>query len=708
MFYVNQVFEQASTGNRIRILDSGEKSDAVWCCNISDTKALPFAIESNDLKAAITAGELRELKTTTTATTLKPSSTRAQARRDFAYECIAPLLATADIFVPALRSTLVKARANEYGCSEQTIYRYLRLWWCGGQNKNALLPNFKNSGNSGGGTANRGRPPKHSDAPIYQLTERDHALFEKVLKGIFLKEEKMTLDATYQRLMEMHYAHTDAEGRRQINPPGEFPTLTQFRYYVRKNLPKEAVIRAKKGDAHFELNHRAKLGSLQAQTYTVGETYEIDATIADTFLVHADDRSKIIGKPTLYMTRDRKSNLVTGFYVGLESPSWPAAMHAIKSICEDKAVLCARYNVPYDPNDWPADGVLPKTLVCDRGAEMLYNSSTQLADNLNVIVLNNPARRGDWKPHVECGFKQIQHSLADSMPGYTPPENFGKRQVKDYSQDSALTLHEFSRLILLEIIRSNRAAMEGYVLPNMYVLNEMQATPINIWNAEIVGRAGLLRKYSEEEVRFALLPQQKGYVSRDGIRIGSCYYSAPEAIAKGWFVAAGRSAFTVNVSFDRRLVDEIYIHDDKDPGNFFVAQLLDKCSHLRGKSFSEVEALEDIRKRITTEGAYLNRQLKSDLHAATDSMIKNAVVAAKEASKGKSRSARKKDTVAARDDARKQERQESARLTTKPDTNAKAARVIPMPSTTPGSANAEPAKPKSLMQQKYQEMLDGL
>lgn len=609
MYYVNQVFEQRSTGKRIRILGAAKDACDVWCFNICDAKGLPFAVESEALKAAITAGELVEIKGTV-ATVVTVGSPAARQRRDLAHECIAPLVATPDIFVPASRSALVKNRAKELACSQQTIYAYLRAWWRGGQNKNALLPNFKNSGNRRGETANRGRPPKYSDARIYQVTAQDHARFETVLKKIFLKKKETTLDATYQRMLKIYYSYVNSEGNRRIYPPGEIPSITQFRYYVRKLLPKEAVIRAKKGDAHFELNHRAKLGSLRAQTYTVGEVYEIDATIADTFLVHADDRSKIINKPTLYMTRDRKSNLVTGFYVGLESPSWPAAMHAIKSICEDKAALCARYNVPYDPNDWPADGILPKTLVCDRGAEVLYNSSTQLADNLNVIVLNNPARRADWKPHIECGFKQIQHSLADSLPGYTPPENFGKRQVKDNSAESALTLAEFSRLILLEIIRSNRAAMDGYVLPNTYVLNEMQATPINIWNAEIRDRAGLLRKYSEEEVRFALLPQAKASVSRDGIKIGSCYYSAPEAVAKGWFIAAGDGNFPVDISFDRRLVDEIYVHDEKDPGNFFVAKLLDKCAHLRGKSFSEVEALDYLRKRIAADGEYRNRQLK--------------------------------------------------------------------------------------------------
>ena len=114
-------------------------------------------------------------------------------------------------------------------------------------------------------------------------------------------------------------------------------------------------------------------------------------------LVHPDDRSKIVGKACLYMVRDRKSNLVVGFYVGFEEASWLAAQQAIVSITEDKQALCQRYGVVYDPVDWPAHRVMPKEFVADRGTEMLSNESARMVEGLELTLTNLPARRADWK-----------------------------------------------------------------------------------------------------------------------------------------------------------------------------------------------------------------------------------------------------------------------------------------------------------------------
>ena len=60
-----------------------------------------------------------------------------------------------------------------------------------------------------------------------------------------------------------------------------------------------------------------------------------------------------------------------------------------------------------------------------------------------------------------------------------------------------------------------------------------QPTPVNIWNVEIRDRAGLLTTYSEQEVRLALLPQADVIVTREGIQLGACFYSAPEILERG-------------------------------------------------------------------------------------------------------------------------------------------------------------------------------
>ncbi|MDC9611690.1 transposase, partial [Pseudoalteromonas sp. GABNS16H] len=71
-----------------------------------------------------------------------------------------------------------------------------------------------------------------------------------------------------------------------------------------------------------------------------GARYEIDATIADLYLVAEDDPAPIIGRPVLYFVKDVFSRMVVGMYVGLENPSWVAAMVALSNAFSDKTTYC--------------------------------------------------------------------------------------------------------------------------------------------------------------------------------------------------------------------------------------------------------------------------------------------------------------------------------------------------------------------------------
>jgi hypothetical protein len=709
--YRNLVLEHKTTGVRIRILDKEvvDNVPTVWTFALTDPKALPRAYEAEALQWAIEAKEFAAVDGIVSASVFEPSQAALQ-RRDSAYASIEPLIQTTDIFRPKLRSSLVSARAKELGCSEQTLYTYLRQWWREGQNRNTLLPSFHTIGNKSEATANRGRPPKYCRRPIYQMATADYEAIKGVLSKYYLKNKAITLAATYQRLLEEHYSYVDGNGERWLNALGERPTETQFRRYVKKHLRTETAVRARQGDVEFALNHRATLGSIRLATFTVGDRYEIDATIVDLLLVHADDRSRIIGKPVLYTVRDTKSNLCVGFYVGLENACWLAAMHAIKSISEDKAALCKKYGVPYSASDWPADRVFPKTFVADRGPEMVSVPSAQLADGLESTIENLPTGRADWKPHVECGFKQIQRAMVDVAPGYTPPEDFGKRQRRDPSKDAAMTLHELTAMLLKTIITQNKMPITDYPLTPKYVLAGMQPTPVNIWNAEVRDRAGLLTRHSEADVRFALLPRADATVEHEGIRLGDCYYSAPEAIAEGWFVSARRGRFKVPVSYDRRLVDAIYVHDPRNPTRYFIAHLLEKNAAYRGKSFAEVESLAYAREVMRQEGQQIRRQLQSDFHSFADPIATDAARAAKAASKGKSRSSRKKDTVVDRADALSQQRRIEANISPETKQLEQVAEVVPIGATAQadGPSPTKPATATKSRQQKYQELLDGI
>lgn len=706
--YKNEIYKHVESGTQIRILDMNPQTGEVWTFNIANPKALPRAYATEALRNAISAKQFVVVEGADGKAVLRSPSLAAKTRRDFAFDCIAPLIATVDIFEPSSRAYMVKARAGELGCSEQTLYKYLRAWWRGGQSRNALTPAFEKIGSTGGTTGNRGRPPIYQKRPIYQMSLADHELIKSTVTKHYLKNEYATLNDAYEALLDEHYSYVDEEGKRRLKPLGESPSEMQFRRSVRKQFNREAIVRSRKGDADFELNERPVLGSLRTSTFTVGEVYEIDSTVADVHLVHPDHREKIIGKPSIYTVRDRKSNLCVGFYVGLEESSWAAAMHALVSVAEDKELLCQRYGVPYDPADWPAHAVLATTIVADRGPEMLSGASTQIAQGLDCVLQNLPARRADWKPHVECGFKQLQRSMSSVVPGYVPPESFGKRQRKDHASGAALTLHEFTALFLRAVIRQNKSAINAYPLAPKHVLEGVEPSAVNIWNIEVRERAGLLTKYAAERVRFELLPRAQASVTREGIVLGGCHYSAPEALARHWFVEASRGRFKVDVSFDRRLVDTLYIHDPHSEAGYFQATLLEKDERYRGHSFAEVECIEHLREVMRQEGVQRTRQLNVDFKNTAKAITSEAVGFTELASKGKSRSARKKDTRAAREDVRTRQRQREAA----PIQANKAQERAPVTDITTHQRPSNPAGGKAAatgksFQQKFQDLLDG-
>ncbi|MGC3965155.1 MAG: hypothetical protein QM803_18060 [Rhodocyclaceae bacterium] len=700
MLFKNQILTFVESGQNTRILDVDLFNNLVWLFDLAHPKALPRAYSVESVEEALREGLFVEFEAGTLAAPRKFSEA-ATARRDQAYDAIEPLIQHPGILDALTRGGLVRARAKALHCSEQTLYKYLRTWWRGGQSKQCLMPGFHRIGGKKGDTRGRGRPSVYLKYPIYQVTEIDRQWMKEAIHDHYLTDKTTTASDAYQKLLDKHYSYLDGEGRLYNKCEGECPSIYQFRWFLNQLVSKEQRIRARHGDAEFELNHRPKLGSLRASTYTIGQFYEIDATVVDVLLVHESNRSKIIGKPVLYTIRERKSGLITGLYIGLENASWIAAMQAIKFISEDKAELCRKYDLPYDPEDWPAHRCFPQEFIADRGAEMLSNSSTQLADGLEIVVRNLPTRRADWKPHVECGFKQLQQPLANVVPGYTPPKDSDERQKRDRSQDAALTLKEFTRVILQKVIQQNKAPLTNNPMDHRHILDGLQPTPINIWNTEVRERAGLLTRYSEAEVLFALLPKTQASISREGIRIGDCFYSAPEALKYGWFVQAGDGRFQKTVSYDLRLVNSIYVHDENHPNGYFVATLVERCRQYAGLSFAEAEAVNFKKKVILHQGARIKHQLQADFNAQTKPMVDNAVALKNAATKGKSRSARKKDTVEARTDARRNERQETAQLVAPPLPATESAEVIAMPQ--PRSSNAQPKSHKKL----YQDLIDG-
>lgn len=656
MLYRNDVFQLNQV--RYRLLEVFASKNEAWIISLHDDTPWPQALDWSAICGLeATPGDETPL--------VRKISESMQNKRNQAWARIKQLVfKVPEIFEPQQRNAMVKAQASEAKCSERTVHKDLRRYWLGGQSMAALLPDYHHCGHYEGNVSNyttsgRGGPPK-SGHGVYQITSDDVAHMRDAIEGQYLKDKRISITATHQRLLENHYTVTDGNGKRFIRPLGEHPSLRQFQHFLKQNYSLEQRLRGREGDKDFERDHRQKLGTVAADCQGIGHYYEIDATIVDLYGVSSSDINVIVGKPTLYLIIDRKSRLIVGFYLGFEHPSWSGAMEAICSISADKQALCARFGVDYDPEDWPAHEVYPKEFLADRGSEMTSKNSNHICDDIQIGVTNLPSQRADWKPLVECGFKLIQTSMQDIAPGFDPPENAMRRQGKKYDKDACLNLKQLGKIVLEAIIARNRKPSKHFELSLSEIAAGVVPSPINIWNHDIVHRSGALSRFPESRVRRALLPRDEAFVTEEGIVFKGVYYTCAEAISRGWFIQARKKRFRTLVSYDARLADCIYVHDRNVGGEPYLATLTARSEKYRGLSFAEIRVYEGMSKSLAPSITETRHQVDMEFHEKTTPTIARAKKDLKRMSNGKSRSSRRKDTKDARAMERRTERQETA------------------------------------------------
>jgi hypothetical protein len=102
----------------------------------------------------------------------------------------------------------------------------------------------------------------------------------------------------------------------------DLPSFGQFRYWYDKHRDAQRADKARRGERAYNLTGRALLGDSTQMASGPGSLYQIDATVGDIYLVSSFDRTRIIGRPVIYVCIDVFSRLVTGIAVTLEGPSW--------------------------------------------------------------------------------------------------------------------------------------------------------------------------------------------------------------------------------------------------------------------------------------------------------------------------------------------------------------------------------------------------
>jgi transposase InsO family protein len=611
----------------IRLLWTDVHGNA-FVIDVYDPIALPVATTTAQLEA-----DLREKR----AFLVKPDpfnvialdkslSPSSVSRRDQAWAAIGPIVAKQpDIFLPRKRAALVGPIEGAGTATRVTVYLYLRLYWQRGMTKNALLADYGNCGAPGKrriATPGKklGRPRRYGDLPGMTVTDAIRQVFQLAFDRFYATSLKYSKQAVYDLMIKDFFCvrEIDHETGLVIHRPkpesaklGD-PTYDQFLYWTDKDNLALVVRRQRMGPRAYDKDCRGLTGTSTAETWGPGSRYQIDATIADVFLVSRSDRNRIIGRPVLYVVIDVFSRMIVGIYVGLEGPSWIGAMMALSNTAEDKVAFCARYGRVISEDEWPCHH-LPATLLGD-GGEIESSLIEMLINNFNVTVETSAPYRADWKGIVERRFRLLPAVFRPYVPGYIETD-YRTRGGTDYRYDAALDVDDFIRVIIECVLYFNNFhEISKYDKDRDVASDGVPPIPTDLWDWGIENRSGALRSFPVDLVRFSLMPVGQATVTEHGLQFEGSYYTSTKAMEELWFDRARQDGrWKIQVSYDSRDMDQIYIHEPKGKLAYHTGTLTERSRANRGLSLSEIQQREIAEKHAAANRRPEQQIAKSDM-----------------------------------------------------------------------------------------------
>ncbi len=574
--------------------------------DIFDKKSMPHRMGFDELCAAIGAGDCRRITDDPFAAVAIDINIPLKhiERRDRAWQLIEPIvqLPNGGAFDESQRFEVAERAGRQRDTSIVQIYRHLKRYWKRGQTKNALLPDYKNSGAPGKervpGTAKRGRPRKLT---VIDGLERGINIGPKEKKRLELGVKKFyenpnaanppSLVQAYNQTIREYfcsgYKMADGVLTPIIASAHEIPSLGQFQYYANKKKNPTASIIAREGLRRFTLKARAIGGDAAACAFGPGSVYQIDSTPADLHLVNSFDPNRRISRPVLYFVVDVFSRLIAGVAVTLEEESYVSAMLALENALTDKVAYCERFGITIAPDDWPSHHI-PEALVADRG-ELISKNADTLADTLGIRIVNTPAYRPDLKPFIERSFGRM-NEVIHQLPGAVNQRH--ERGDKDERIDAVLTTNDFRKIVIRFVLGYNRSLIERFRFQEFMIAGNVEARPTDLWQWGITNRAGHLRTLSADALRLNLLPRGKATVTERGLRFEKLYYTCAASELGQWQVKARvNRSWKVEVAYHPHHTEMLYLvnGDRYEPCSLMQSNL-----QFGGRAWRELQDLKVI------------------------------------------------------------------------------------------------------------------
>ncbi|MFJ7408238.1 MULTISPECIES: Mu transposase C-terminal domain-containing protein [unclassified Lysinibacillus] len=631
MIFYNQVYQytQKEEKSRIRIIEL--ESSIVYFVDLHGDTSMPKSILIEDLENEIDGDFLLPIPDPFLKSYSDRDLTDKQIQKreqDWKVATVGWENYKDQLLNKKTRESTLQQLAEKFEIPRIKVKRIFSRFWQRGLNKNALLPDYMYSGGKGkekklSEQSNIGRKKKyHSFKQGISITDSVKKQILHVIKAFYRKKNQPTIQDTYDHLLKEYYSDSFYEGnvlKYRIWEESRIPSYDQFYYWFKKLEDPKLDIQLRHSDKEFNLNHRPLLSNSALETDGPGTRFQVDATIADIYLVSSFDRNLIIGRPVVYGVVDVYSRLMTGIYVGLEGPSWIGAMMALDNMITEKQGFCARYGIDIGEGQWPAHH-LPGIIIADRGEFEGY-SVENLINNSNLKIENTSPYRGDLKGIIERQFRTINARIKRLSPGAIQKE-FRERGDRDYRLDATLNLNEFTQVIIHLMLEHNNKIVDKYPLEKKMIVDKLVAKPLNLWNWGIENKKGRLQVVDNRIIfRLNLLPKAKARITRAGIRFKGLSYGSEKAINEQWYLK--KRGESLEIVYDPRQINQIYI-PYANGCNYETCYLLETSVQYKGDFLEEIEFYKELQQEAKAQEKSKQIDNRINTNSAIQSIIKQA------------------------------------------------------------------------------------
>lgn len=662
--YRNDVFQLDDV--RYRVVHIDNVCGKLYGFPIDDHKSFPKSWNIRDVILLHTQKLLKLLPLPSNPRPLALSAAAVEAGERRWAEIGGLLENPGELMERATRGRAIAAHAEKTGVSDRHLIALLRKLWRHGLNKSSLQGDFHNCGRFTMETKDavqihikpmtgrelvvlapasqkpRGRPTSRRDYIPYAYPPGLKQLIVTHVRNLYLKDETVSIRFVQDDVVRKFFALRDENGDVIVDeadnpftrPLGERASNEQVRYLIKKTIPEHEAYSHRVSAHEFSNNVARSDGTVHDDCVGPGDVYEIDATIVDVIVASKFHGAVPIGKATLYLVVDRDTNLIVGFHLCLNKPSWEGAKRAILSISADWEEVCKSLGVKYREGDWPARNTFPNRFFTDRG-EGISEKSNVVVLGPGIEVSTAPRLSPRRKCRVEGNFfYTIGVFLKDFAGAYEPPSKVGKRHAKKYDKDMRYNLDQLATLILKAIIRHNKMVRTKSPIDPKLIYDGFRATPINLWNHRVVNSTGLLSRTGFDEMRHKLLPIDAAKMTQSGIQFRKLYYSFDHQRFGALCALAERGLkIDLVVQYDTK-ADHIWVSEKSNPAVQYKASLTSKSVRMKGATWVEVLDFQKALEKQEDANDEYNQGLRIGYAESVSKMDAELEKQAKEAKKG--------------------------------------------------------------------------